>query len=103
MKLFPWWPYWIVLALIILVAMSPIGVAMVAAGIANAHGCSLSEGLVLPCIIDGVDRGHDLQMLGVSLWYVLLTWPLGLFLGMIWLIVLLIHRGKWKRRQKAAA
>ena len=98
-KRFPWLIYWIVLALIILVALAPVGSVVACGWIANAHGCKVDEGSVHPCIINGKDYGHMLYTLGVLGWLMLVTLPGGLIVGAIWLGVLICHRARW---QKAA-
>jgi hypothetical protein len=97
-KRFPWVIYWIVLALILLVALAPIGSVMACGWIANAHGCKVDEGSVHPCIINGKDYGHMLYTLGVMGWLMLVTLPGGALAVMIWLIVLLVHRANWRKR-----
>jgi len=57
-KRFAWIPYWIVLALIVLVALAPIGSVITCGWIANAHGCKVDEGSVHPCMINGKDYGQ---------------------------------------------
>jgi hypothetical protein len=94
---FPMAIYWILLALIVLFALAPILVTIFAAAIANANGCQLSEGLLTPCVINGVDYGRDLQSAGLAVFYILLTVPLALVLFVIWLVVLLVHRRRFAR------
>ena len=98
---FPMIVYWIVFALIVLFAIAPIFVTLVAAGVANANGCHLSEGLLTPCIINGVDYGRELQAAGLGVLYILLTIPVAIGFFLVWLTVLLIHRGRHKRRALA--
>jgi len=95
---FPWLIYWIVLFLILIVALLPVGSVVACALIANSHGCKVDEGSVHPCLINGNDYGHLLYTLGVLGWLMLVTIPGGMFAGMIWLIVLLLHRSSWKKR-----
>jgi len=97
-KRFPWIFYWIVLALIIFVALAPLGSVVTCGVIANAHGCHVDEGSVHPCIINGKDYGQLLYTLGVAGWLMLVTLPAGVFAFMIWLIVLVFHRASWRRR-----
>jgi hypothetical protein len=89
--------YWILLALIVLFAMLPILVTIFAAAIANANGCQISEGLLTPCVINGVDYGSELQVGGIAIFYMFLTFPLAFVFFLVWLTVLLIHRGRHKR------
>jgi hypothetical protein len=97
-KRFPWIFYWIVLVFILLFAFAPIGSVMTCALIANSHGCKVDEGSVHPCIINGKDYGQLLYTLGVLGWLMLVTIPAGLFAFVIWLIILILHREKWRKR-----
>ena len=97
-KRFLWIPYWIVLALIVLVAFAPIGSVIMCGWIANAHGCKVDEGSVHPCMINGKDYGQLLYTLGVLGWLMLVTLPVGALAFAIWLIVLILHRASWQRR-----
>ena len=49
-KRFPWIVYWIVLALIVLVALAPMGSVVACGLIANTNGCKVDEGSVHPYI-----------------------------------------------------
>lgn len=102
MKKFPWLLYLCVLCLIGLVAMAPIGSVMVASLVANANGCRVDEGSVHPCMVGGKDYGEMLYTLGVLGWLMLITLPLGALAGLLWLVVLLLHRAKWKKQQTVA-
>jgi hypothetical protein len=97
-KRFPWIAYWIVLALIVLFAFAPIGSVITCGWIANTHGCKVDEGSVYPCIINGKDYGQLLYTLGVLGWLMLVTLPVGALAFAIWLIVLILHRTRWRRR-----
>src|ERR1044072_9060756 len=97
-KRFPWVAYWIVLALIILIALAPVGSVIACGVIANAHGCRVDEGSVHPCVINGKDYGQLLYTLGVMGWLMLVTIPAGLFAFVIWLFILILHREKWGKR-----
>ncbi len=102
-KRFPWVVYWIVLALIGLVALSPIGSVAVCGWIANSRGCKVDEGSVHPCVINGKDYGHLLYTLGVLGWLMLLTLPAGMLAGALWLVVLMIHRARWRKAATTGA
>jgi hypothetical protein len=97
-KRFPWIFYSIVLALIVLVALAPMGSVVACGLIANAHGCKVDEGSVHPCIINGHDYGQLLYTLGVLGWLMLVTIPGGAFAFVICLIVLILHRESWRKR-----
>ena len=98
---FPWKPYWIVLALIALLALTPVGSVIASSVIANTHGCTLDEGSVHPCIINGKDYGELLYTLAVLGWLMLVTIPAGLLAFALWLIVLIVHRARWRKRAVA--
>ena len=98
---FPW--VWYVLALIVILAFAfaPIGSVLLCGAIANAYGCKVDEGSVHPCIISGHDYGTLLYDLGVMGWFMLVTLPGGLLAFVSWLILLILHRGAWKKRLSA--
>ncbi|WP_055047069.1 hypothetical protein [Devosia sp. A16] len=98
---FPWWVYWIVLAIILLVALAPVFSVMVAGSIAEANGCALDEGSVHPCIVNGEDIGSTLYTLGVMGWFMLATIPLGAGALLLWAVVLIVHRLYWGRKREA--
>ena len=91
---FPWLVYWILFALIAILAVLPVFTTVIAAAIANAYGCNISEGVKSACMINGQDWGDWLQFGGLSILYIFLTFPLAFVLFIIWLIVLLIHRAR---------
>jgi hypothetical protein len=98
---FPWIWYLLALFMILAFAFAPIGSVMLCAAIANAGGCKVDEGSVHPCIINGHDYGQLLYTLGVLGWLMLVTLPAGLFAFVVWLIVLILHRERWRRRVSA--
>jgi len=101
-KRFPWLIYWVVLAVIVVVALAPIGSVVTCAWIANAHGCKVDEGSVHPCLIHGKDYGQLLYSLGVAGWLMLVTLPAGAIAFAIWLVVLVLHRARWPKTQLPA-
>lgn len=98
---FPWWVYWVLLALILVVALLPVISVVIAGSIAEANGCTLHEGFSNPCIVNGSDMGETLYALGVMGWFMIATIPLGGMAIMAWLVILVIHRIVWGRRQVA--
>lgn len=98
---FPWTIYSIVVLLIFLFALAPVVSVVVAGCVANVYGCQVDEGLVHPCIFAGHDWGELLQTLLVAGWLMLLTVPAGAAAFVIWLIVLLFHLAKWKKKGRA--
>lgn len=95
---FPWWPYVIALALIFVGAMAPIALTVYAANVAQSHGCTVTGGVLDPCMVDGVDKAGELQGMANTFWYALVTWPAGILLVFAWLGVLYWHRTRWKRK-----
>src|SRR5947199_112269 len=100
-KRFPWILYWTVLALIVLFAFAPIGSVMLCGAIANAYGCKVDEGSTHPCMINGNNYGQLLYTLGVLGWLMLVTLPVGLFAFVFWLLILILHRERWRKRVSA--
>jgi hypothetical protein len=100
-KRFPWLWYFLALFVILAFAFTPIGSVMLCGAIANAYACKVDEGSVHPCIINGHDYGHLLYTLGVLGWLMLVTLPAGLFAFVVWLIVVMLHRERWRKRVSA--
>jgi hypothetical protein len=98
---FPWLVYWILFALIAILAVLPVFTTVLAAAIANAYDCNISESVKAVCMINGQDWGDWLQFGGLSVLYIFLTFPLAFVLFIIWLIVLLIHRARFGRVKPA--
>jgi hypothetical protein len=95
---FPWIIYLLALVLILVFMFAPIASVVACGWIANAHGCKVDEGSVHPCIIHGVDRGPLLYELGVLGWLMLVTLPAGAFAIAGWLVILILHRMRWRSR-----
>ena len=93
--------YWTLFALIVLIGILPLLTTLFAVGVAQANGCTISESVLSPCVIGGTDWGYWLQFGGISALYLLLTFPVAFVLFIIWLVVLLIHRGVIRRRVTA--
>jgi hypothetical protein len=98
LKKFPWLIYLIVFFLIAMFALAPIGSVVIAGVIANSHGCHVDEGSLHPCVIGGKDYGETLYTLGVLGWLMLITLPAGAVAGLVWVVVLILHRARWRRR-----
>jgi uncharacterized membrane protein len=99
---FPMLGYWIALAIIIVLANIPFVFTSYATMQAEQYGCAISSGFIAECMVDEVDRGLQLHDLAAAGLYVLITWPLGLVAFAVWLVVLLRHRGRWKKRMGVA-
>ena len=59
--------------LALLMAIAPVLLTFIAAGIAQAYGCQLDEGSAHKCIIAGRDYGETLYIMGVAFWMFILT------------------------------
>jgi hypothetical protein len=94
---FPMLGYWIALAAIVILANIPLFVSAYGGWVAEQHGCAVSVGYISECMIDGLNKGAELQRLVSSGLYALLTWPLGLVAFVVWLVFLFRHRARWKR------
>ena len=79
---------------IILFTTSPILSVVLAATIADSHGCTLNEGSVNPCIIGGVDYGGLLYNMGVLGWFAMVSIPLGIA-GFIVLTIKVRHGSRF--------
>ena len=97
---FPWWAYWLVLAVIALFALGPVLSVVIAGVIAETNGCVVNEGSINPCLVAGVDMGGTLYGLFVMGWLALATLPLGGAAFFVWLASLIIHRIAWGQMQK---
>lgn len=101
-KKFPWIIYLILLVLIVAFALAPIASVAIAGVLANSHGCQLDEGSMHPCVIAGQDRGELLYTLGVLGWLMLITLPAGALAFAVWLVVMLLHRLRWRKQHATA-
>ncbi|MGV3574450.1 MAG: hypothetical protein ACO1O4_04840 [Devosia sp.] len=97
---FPWWAYWLFLAVIALFAFAPVISVLVASFIAESSGCSLNEGSINPCLVAGSDLGSTIYTLFVLGWFAIATLPLGGAAFFVWLATLIIHRIGWVQMQK---
>jgi hypothetical protein len=93
--------YWISLAVILILTVAPLVSVLVASTIAEQNGCRLDEGGIYPCMVGGSDIGETLATMAVMGWLMLASFPFGAVALAIWLIVLLVHKSRWDRRQFA--
>ena len=72
-------------------------VSVASAGvIATWNGCTLHEGFVNPCLVNGRDIGETLYSMGVMGWFMLATIPMGVVAFVAWTIGWVI----WSRRRR---
>ena len=96
---FPWLTYWFIWAVILVFTLLPLASVLTAASIAQANGCALDEGSVHPCMVGGSDWGETLYGMGVMGWLMLVSILAGGGAFIVWLIILIIHRIAWGKRQ----
>lgn len=94
---FPWAVYWILFAVIGLIAMLPLFTFFTSIVLADAYQCNINENVRSVCDIGGTDMGEWLQAGMFSFFYLFITWPLAFVLFIVWLIVLLVHRARAAR------
>jgi hypothetical protein len=93
----------LVIILILLLGASPIIVAIIAGTIAEVNGCTLHEGFVNPCVINGKDWGQDLYAMGVLGFFAIGTIPIALIVAAVYLVsVIIVALLQRNRRRKAS-
>ncbi|WP_206931429.1 hypothetical protein [Roseococcus thiosulfatophilus] len=83
------------LAVVTLLAWSPILSVLTAAALADVLGCRLNEGTPHPCLLAGQDIGGTLYAMFVLGWLGLLTFPFALGTALAWAV--LAGRALWRR------
>jgi len=89
-------------AVILLLTCWPIASVAAAGIIASWNGCTLHEGNVNPCIVNGQDIGRTLYSMGMMGWFMIALIPIGAIAFAAWTTAWLI----WfvvKRRRAGAA
>jgi hypothetical protein len=100
---FPWRLYLVALGAIVLFAAAPILSVYFTYLVADAHGCTVNEASVNPCIVMGSDWGETLYFTGMMGWFMLATIPLGGGALIVWVVMTTIHFIAWRRASKAEA
>jgi hypothetical protein len=91
-----------VIILILLLGISPFLSAMIAGTIAEANGCTLHEGFVNPCVINGTDWGETLYTMGVLAWFSLATIPIAIMAAGVYLVAVIIVSLILRSRKRTA-
>ncbi len=86
---------------IALAAGWPIVSVVIAGTIAWVNGCTLHEGFVNPCVVNGKDIGETLYTMGVMGLLMMATIPLGILASMAWTVAWVIW-GAMKKRKAAS-
>jgi hypothetical protein len=102
---FPWLVYWLLLAVIVIVAVAPMASAYYAETLAQANNCRLTDsGADGPCLgKNGEDLGPLIGDLMAYAWMMILTLPAGFVAALVWLVALVVHRTLWRRRRENRA
>ena len=87
---------------IALAAGWPILSVIIAGTIASWKGCTLHEGFVNPCVVNGRDVGETLYAMGVMGWFMLATIPLGASAFVLWTLIWLWRDRRRERRASSA-
>lgn len=98
---FPWAVYWILFAVIGLIAMLPLFTFFLSIALTDAYNCNISESVRSVCEIGGTDMSEWLQVGMFSFLYLFVSWPVAFVLFVVWLIVLLIHRARFGAAARA--
>ena len=93
--------YWLLFGLIALIGLLPFITMMVSIVLAGAYNCNINESIASVCQIGGQDMGAWIQAGMFSIFYFILSLPLAFVLFVVWLIVLLIHQSRFKKRKAA--
>ena len=101
-KRFPWTIYIVALAVIAFLALFPLISVYLAYLVGDAHGCTVNEAAIHPCIVMGVDVGAALAYMGILGWLMLATIPFGAVALVVWLIVLVFNYAIYRARLSAA-
>lgn len=81
----------------IAICLAPIISTAIAGYIAQSHGCTLHEGFVNPCVIDGEDWGQTLYTMAMMGWFMIATVPIAAGLLLLWIIVEIVRLVRRKR------
>lgn len=92
---------YLLLGLILLAGLAPGAAVIWSTRFAQRHGCTVHEGYVTPCLVDGVDYGDQLYAAFVSGWLLLFTLPISLISALILLGMGLLDLLRWRRRRRA--
>lgn len=88
---------------ILVLGVSPFIPVAIAGTMAERNGCTLHEGFVNPCVINGEDWGETLYSMGMMGWIGIATIPLAIGVAGIYIIVvIIISLVQYARRRNAA-
>ena len=84
---------------IVLLACSPVIIAMSAGFFGSCLGCNINEARTDNCILLGIPFGSALNIMGAFFWFALITIPVGIIAIIAWTIycILILVRDKKKQ------
>jgi len=74
-----------------LLGWGPIAAVLAAAGIIRITGCELSGAGPRACVVLGVDIGDTLYQMSMSVWLLMLTFPLAILAVPMWVLLIILH------------
>ena len=94
---FPWPVYWVLFALIVLLAFVPILTFASSFFFLDLWHCDLNLSVSSTCQDGPPDAVSWVGFLSYSFLYVFVTWPVAFLLFIGWLIVMLVHCARLRR------
>lgn len=74
-----------VVVVVLVLCIAPLLSVLIAGGIASLKGCQLHEGFANPCVVAGRDIGELLYVMGMMVWPMLITLPVGVVVLAGWM------------------
>lgn len=101
-----WIIHTLIVLFILLLGLLPVASVAIASIIAENNDCTLHEGFVNPCIINGQDYGETLYTMGMMGWFMIATVPLAVLAALAYIVivvvVILVRRAMRRRKARAA-
>ena len=79
-RYYPWAKHLIRVGVLLGIIAACFAPSVMASWTATAHGCTLHEGFVNPCVVDGKDIGQDLYVSFTSMWLGAIAAALGFYI-----------------------
>lgn len=99
-----WILHTLVVLFILMLGLLPVVSMAIASTIANANDCTLHEGFVNPCVINGTDYGETLYTMGMMGWFLIATIPLAVLAALLYIavvvVVIVVRRVLRKRKER---
>lgn len=85
-----WWLHAFIILIILAVTCGPLTITVATAWVAEANNCTLHEGYVNPCIINGRDYGSTLYGMSMMGWIALASIPMGIGLFALYISIVFV-------------